>query len=48
MEVYKEACETRLVQMKDSNLRMEYDVESPYTAGATSTQVGQALAFGGK
>ena len=33
MEVYKEACETRLVQMKDANLRMEYDVESPYTAG---------------
>lgn len=34
MEVYKEATMTRLVQMTDANVRMDYDTSSPY-AGAT-------------
>lgn len=31
--VYTEATKTRLVQMLDANLRMEYDIASPYAGG---------------
>jgi len=39
MEVYKEATQSRLVQMRDANIRMDYDVSSVY-AGATKGGAG--------
>ena len=47
LEVYIEATESRLFQMRDANIRMDYDQVSPY-AGSKSSEQGQALAFGGK
>lgn len=47
LEVYKEATEARLSQMRDANVRMDFDLVSPYT-GTGSDQKSQALAFGGK
>lgn len=45
LEVYTAATQTRLAQMKDSNLRMDYEVPSPYQ-GAQLHQ--QPMAFGSK
>ena len=49
MEVYTEATQQRTVQMRDANVRMDYDLTSPY-AGANQQNQGasQSLAFGGK
>lgn len=49
MEVYTEATQQRTVQMRDANVRMDYDLNSPY-AGANQQNEGasQSLAFGGK
>lgn len=47
MSVYKLATETRLVQMGNANVRMDFDVKSPYVEAGGSGQ-GQALAFGSK
>ena len=49
MSVYKEATKGRLIQMKDANVRMDYDISSPYVnAQGKSEGPGQALAFGSK
>ena len=37
MSVYKEATKTRLIQMRDANVRMDYDVSSPYVGGQSSS-----------
>jgi len=47
ISVYREATKTRLLQMTDANVRMDFDVSSPYVGG-DGGQKGQALAFGGK
>eukprot|EP00806_Schmidingerella_arcuata_P001395 Macronucleus_2259.p1 GENE.Macronucleus_2259~~Macronucleus_2259.p1 ORF type:complete len:250 (+),score=26.62 Macronucleus_2259:1-750(+) len=47
MEVYQEATQSRLVQMRDANVRMDFDQASPYAGGPTDGQA-QSLAFGGK
>jgi len=33
MSVYTEATKGRLVQMKDANVRMDFDMASPYVSG---------------
>lgn len=33
ISVYREATKTRLIQMRDANVRMDFDVGSPYTGG---------------
>ena len=34
MDAYREATQSRLVQMRDANVRMDYDLSSPYAGGA--------------
>ena len=34
ISVYREATKTRLIQMKDANIRMDFDVGSPYIGGS--------------
>ena len=45
LEVYTAATQTRLSQMKDSNLRMDYEVPSPYQGDQLHQQ---PMAFGSK
>ena len=33
ISVYREATKTRLLQMRDANVRMDFDVSSPYVGG---------------
>ena len=33
ISVYREATKTRLVQMRDANVRMDFDIGSPYVGG---------------
>ena len=48
ISVYHEATATRRSQMRDANIRMDFDMASPYAGPSAGHAAQQSLAFGGK